>query len=340
MDSSCHCWCGEHLMPTELWFEAVTPEGYTAWSDLMDESLSLDPIILDMRTGAKSFRVEEGGGAAANVLVEIEDTSIARAADVLTDGDGWIRLFPVSTGNTTIKVGPSATHKAVTTSISVVDTSDSSMLVVMPQSPINLDLMTGGIFLDLTSRGRPVQGVTAEVDRDGVVSLIDLESDYRGRIRIEPDAIGSAQITLRLNEGNEYPLCINGRPLTAHGEILTMTGENQTVTMTVNVTSTEPESDPTTIRLASWTPMDTLRVCDGPVSIHIVDQVFRHLPMSNRSHRVDADVDLPGCLTTASSSLGGRFRLVPVSAGEGKIRFTYRGGGKKLYLERRFKVLP
>ena len=143
-----------------------------------------------------------------------------------------------------------------------------------------------------------------------------------------------------MNEGDEYPLCMNGRPLTANGEILTMTGENETVTITVNVISTPPKSEPTTIRLAPWTPMDDIRICDGPVSIHIVDQVFRHLPMSHRRYRVDAEVDLPGCLTTSSSSLGGRFRLVPVSVGEGKIRFTYRGDGKKLYLERRFKVLP
>ena len=327
-------------MPTDLWFEGVTPEGYTAWADLSNLTLSLSPVVLDLKTGRKFVQVMEGDEPARNVIVSVGDAAIARADDVLTSSDGRVRVTPISVGVTSMTAGPSATHRAVTTTVTVVDTRGQSALTISPPSPITLDLMTGGITLHALYGGRPIRGVTAVVEDDGIVSAIDLESDYMGHIRIEPNAVGATQITLTMNEGDEYPLCMNGRPLTANGEILTMTGENETVTITVNVISTPPKSEPTTIRLAPWTPMDDIRICDGPVSIHIVDQVFRHLPMSHRRYRVDAEVDLPGCLTTSSSSLGGRFRLVPVSVGEGKIRFTYRGDGKKLYLERRFKVLP
>ena len=330
-------------MPTAEWFDAVTPDLMTAWADINagPPAMTLDPVELDLATGQVVYAVRVGGFPVAGAPVSITDQSVAYSLDVFTNGNGEARIVPVAVGETIVTVGPTPTYGVASARVTVVDTREESALTITPSSPITLDLMTGGITLRAFYAGKRISGVEVSGANDGVVEIVDGESDAWGGIRIEPMAVGTTTITIRLTESYEYPLTVNGRPLQVNGEWLVMTGASDTITITVHVISSAPLAEPTTIRLAPWTRISSLRLCDGPTTIHVVDQLFRHLPMSDHRRQVEAEVSAPGYVTTSADALGGRFRVVPVACGVGKIMFQYhKPDGSLLYLERRFEVTP
>lgn len=328
-------------MPTGTWFNAVTPAGHTAWLGVDAMTLRLEPIFLDLASGKRTYTVWGGDSPARGATIYIDDQSIAYSTGIFTSGNGTITLYPVSVGTTTINIGRTASYTGTSSTITVTDSRVSSSLVVTPVSPINLNLMTGGVTLSAIYNGKPIKGLSVVSSNPEIISVIDDESDYNGHIRIEPRAIGEATVTITMTETEEYPLTVNGLPMTVNRKPLVVTGINDVVTVKFTVISTFPLYYPTTLRIAPWTPMDVHRLCDGPFTIHVVDQIFRSLPVRDYRRNIEAEVSLPGYVSVSAHSLGGKFRVVPRSVGVGKIKFTYHTPeGKLLYMEHRFEIVP
>ena len=200
-------------MPTGLWFEAVTPSGLTAWDDVNPDPIrriDVDPVELDLAVGSKVVRARVGAFPASAAPVRIENQSVAYVTELYANAAGEIVAHPLSVGMTYMLVGPLPNVQATIVPVTVVDTRGESNLAITPSSPITLDLMTGGITLRARYGGKRISGVEVSGPRDGIVEIVDDESDPCGGIRIEPMAVGTTTITVSLSESYEYPLTVYG----------------------------------------------------------------------------------------------------------------------------------